>query len=870
MKEYFQLFFNENFDAAFIIMLQGGKVIACNDTALHLFGFESKEEVIGTEWRNLGITELPEELYAIAKEDISRHRKWIHTFACKPKNSTHELKVKVSLSMFLYEAEEYCFVRAEDLTEVIEQKQKLAEKERRVSTLLNNLPGMAYRCKPDSSRTMEFVSSKSQKVIGYKPEEIIYNSEVSFFDLIHPDFKGHIHQELIDKITTQQSYEYEYKIVTKDGSEKWISEQGECIYDKKGELIALEGFITDITTRKESERKLHESEKNYKQLVDNSPFGIIIHNEGKVHYVNNRVLEILDEENEQELSRNLFHYLKKSYHQKTLERTAKVLQDGEIPFTEMKLSRRGGKDPIDIEVKSNKTIFKGKEMIQTAIRDITSVKDFEKQRLRAELAEEINMTLEREIVKRCQTEEELKQTQELNNSIINSALDMILTSDNDGKIVTVSPSAEEIFGYTAEEIMHKGIDVLYASKEQLAIVEKELLETGKFQGEVKNVSKDGTEFTCYLSASILKDSKGNQIGTMGVSRDISDLKEARQKLRKQTSKLEAIIEGSSNLMIYTLNENLQITSMNKRMEQFLKERFEVDVELGNNIIDLLRPYVREEHLPRLRNSFLIAFKGKYQQFEGFMEFEGKERKTWMQTFVNPVRSDSYVISEVSCLTYEITDTKESEGRLRESLREKEVLLKEVHHRVKNNLQVISSILNLQSSYVKDNNTLNILRESQNRIKSMSFIHESLYQNTNFSSIKFPEYIENLSRNLVQTYAFDRNIEILFELDAVEVSLDQAIPCGLILNELISNALKYAFIGKNSGQIRIHLSEENQKVLITVQDNGIGMPIDYDIEEADSLGLQLVYTLIEQLDGEIQVTVEKGTKYLITFVKQPKP
>lgn len=222
--------------------------------------------------------------------------------------------------------------------------------------------------------------------------------------------------------------------------------------------------------------------------------------------------------------------------------------------------------------------------------------------------------------------------------------------------------------------------------------------------------------------------------------------------------------------------------------------------------------------------------------------------------------------EAIVLVRDISEEKLIENQMRESLREKEVLLKEVHHRVKNNLQIISSILNLQSSYVKDENTLEILRESQNRIKSMSFIHESLYQTKDFSSINFGEYIENLSKNLVLSYhIFDNFIETSYELEEVELNLDQAIPCGLIINELITNSLKYAFPEKKEGaKIWINVSLEGNMVRIELGDNGVGLPEGFDYRETDSLGLQLVVTLVEQLDGTIEMSRSQGTTYLITF------
>ena len=217
------------------------------------------------------------------------------------------------------------------------------------------------------------------------------------------------------------------------------------------------------------------------------------------------------------------------------------------------------------------------------------------------------------------------------------------------------------------------------------------------------------------------------------------------------------------------------------------------------------------------------------------------------------------------MTHNITDKKDQETELRDSLKEKEVLLKEVHHRVKNNLQVISSILSLQSSYVEDEQLQNVLRESQNRIKTMSFIHENLYQKDQFSSIDFAEYIKNLSTNLLHSYQIYSNlVEIKYALSSVFLSLDQAIPCGLIVNELVSNSLKHAFPEGKEGTIEIKLTEEKGVVHLRVRDDGIGMPKNFDVAHSETLGIQLVVSLSEQLDAKLHINNDRGTEYLITF------
>jgi two-component sensor histidine kinase len=169
--------------------------------------------------------------------------------------------------------------------------------------------------------------------------------------------------------------------------------------------------------------------------------------------------------------------------------------------------------------------------------------------------------------------------------------------------------------------------------------------------------------------------------------------------------------------------------------------------------------------------------------------------------------------------------------------------------------------------VKDKRTLDILEESRNRIRSMAIIHENLYQTTNFSSINFSAYLENLSHNLVASYSVGLGkIDLVTELGKVELVLDQAIPCGLMVNELVTNALKYAFPDGKPGEIHISLKEVKTKVLLRIGDNGVGFKEGFDPLDSDTLGLQLVSALVEQLEGEIQIDSSKGINYLITFDK----
>jgi two-component sensor histidine kinase len=214
---------------------------------------------------------------------------------------------------------------------------------------------------------------------------------------------------------------------------------------------------------------------------------------------------------------------------------------------------------------------------------------------------------------------------------------------------------------------------------------------------------------------------------------------------------------------------------------------------------------------------------------------------------------------------EITERMQAQERIRASLKEKEVLLQEIHHRVKNNLQVISSLLNLQASTIDNLETLEAFRESQNRIRSMALIHEQLYESHDLARIDFGAYVRNLAVFLFRSYAADLG-QVTLEIEADEISLGihQAVPCGLILNELMSNALKHACPAGQAGRIRVALGANEDNITLVLGDTGVGFPADTDYHTTTSLGLQLVSTLVDQLDGEIALENKNGTSFKLVF------
>jgi PAS domain S-box-containing protein len=281
-----------------------------------------------------------------------------------------------------------------------------------------------------------------------------------------------------------------------------------------------------------------------------------------------------------------------------------------------------------------------------------------------------------------------------------------------------------------------------------------------------------------------------------------------------------------------------------------------------------RSLVHPEDFGRFQQELRLYFQGSSCNFHHeyrFLHCDGSWR--WLLIRGITLRDADGRINRMAGSATDVTARKESETQIQASLKEKEVLLKEIHHRVKNNMQVISSLLRLQCGYLSDRHTIELFEESQNRIKSMALVHEKLYQSKDLAKIDFRDYVIQLANILVRSYGVNAGrVALQITIDNIRLGIDTAIPCGLIINELLSNSLKYAFPNDRTGIITIHVSRlAGDELALTVSDNGIGIPVKLNLETTESLGLQLVRILgEEQLQGRIAWQREPGTEFRLVF------
>jgi PAS domain S-box-containing protein len=336
-------------------------------------------------------------------------------------------------------------------------------------------------------------------------------------------------------------------------------------------------------------------------------------------------------------------------------------------------------------------------------------------------------------------------------------------------------------------------------------------------------------------------------------------------LAKSEIRFQQVVESAPNAMVM-IRANGLIEMVNTQAELVFGYSRK---ELLGQPVEMLVPVRFRKHHPALRGSFFGEPKsrpmGAGRDLFGLKK-DGSEFP--IEIGLNPIETEEGIM--VLSAIVDISDRKQKADRIEAALKEKDILLGEIHHRVKNNLHVIHSLLDLQSSKIQDRTALALLKESQNRIKSMSLIHQTLYQSKDFARVDFQSFLDSLISNLLSSYGVDRDrIAVSIGVVDVFVPLNAAIPCGLIVNELVTNALKHGFPDGRRGQIEITLAgQPNKRVRLSVSDDGVGIPKAQDLTNSATLGLQLVTLLSEQIGAEMTVHRANPTSFHLTFAVEP--
>jgi PAS domain S-box-containing protein len=378
----------------------------------------------------------------------------------------------------------------------------------------------------------------------------------------------------------------------------------------------------------------------------------------------------------------------------------------------------------------------------------------------------------------------------------------------------------------------------------------------KIMGEIRDIGKKGN-----LKRRITVNGNDELSDlALSINNTFHALQKSERNLEDSEKNYKSIFENTGTAMLIA-DEDMTISLVNKTFENILKQNKE-DIEGKQNWINMLVPAEREKienfHKTHEKGDLLTIIPKTY---ETQANVQGNT-KDFFATFDFIPGTKKSLISLI-----DITDRKRAEGMLKTSLKEKELLLREIHHRVKNSLQLISSLLTLQASEIDDEKILARYKESENRIHTIALIHESLYQSTNISNINFRDYVEVLVEDIMNSFGVSTNkVKTILKLGDYNLGIETAIPLGLIINELVSNSLKHAFKGYDKGEIKIILEKNDETYTLTIKDNGIGLPEGFKFGETSSLGILLINSLVNQLEGELDVEVNRGTLVIINFTE----
>jgi PAS domain S-box-containing protein len=515
-----------------------------------------------------------------------------------------------------------------------------------------------------------------------------------------------------------------------------------------------------------------------------------------------------------------------------------------------------------------------------------------------------------QIVIRKRSEEMILESRQLFMDIINFLPDPTYVIDRDGRVIAWNRALEQLSGVKSQEIIGKGdyeysiwqcgkrrpvlIDlVLDPDKDSARMDYTDILWEGRtvIAQKVISVAGSGKKIPLSLVASPLIDAKGKTNGAIESMRDISHIKDVEAELARFNANLEkiirvrtqalqdeivqrkyaerevletleytrSVIEANPDLMVVLDHEGmvLEVNAAAESLTGVPREKL-----IGTSYTRHLADNATPPDLPaRLLGKGTIQYTLELRHTDGHI--------TPLSVNTTLFRGKDATDTRIILAAHDITRQKADEEAIRASLNEKVLLLREIHHRVNNNLQIIISLTKLQIRSIDDPVMKQVLGETQNRVRAMSLVHEKLYQSENLSSINLQEYTRYLANQLFTFYGIERErVRLEIAIDKIPLDIDTAIPLGLILNELISNALKHAFFGGRSGTLSISSRTGGDLLTLVVGDDGPGIPPDFDWKTSESLGLRLVSSLIDQLDGTIERGAGAGTIFIITLHRKP--
>jgi len=676
----------------------------------------------------------------------------------------------------------------------------------------------------------------AEVISGYSKEEVLHRNLI--WKQLYPDkeYRDQVNKKIFDIIDKNDFFEnLETIIQTKSGQSRVIGWNTQKMESKTNGYITFIAIGRDITEQKNAVEALHQSEEKFRTFAD---------------YTYDWEYWVLPD--------NTILYTSPSCERITGYTPDEFYKNpelmDEIIIPEDQDARAGHMNQIFVSTEPNSVDYRIRHR-NGEVRWIAHICQpvYNKKK---ELVG--RRSSNRDITERKRIEEALKESEEMfRNPVEHSPVGVYLSQDD--IIIYSNPKFAEMLGYTRNEMSNKSFEQLvYADdlqKVRGAIGELVNNKQGAGYVQFRGIKKDMTiiDLEEYGSSMIFR----HRPARYGTIIDITEHKQAEEALRESEQKYHDIIDNATDL-IQSVTPEGKIIYVN---QAWMKT-------LGYSETDISHLSLKDIIHPDSLSHCMVAFKRLLSE-ENIGTIEA--------VFITKDGKKISVEGNVNCrfingkpaytrgIFRDITERKQMGDQIAKSLKEKEMLLKEIHHRVKNNMQVISSLLYMQAKTLKDEKVKDILRESQNRIKSIALVHEKLYQSTDLDRIDYSEYLRKITDHLFESYQVDPNIiKLQLNLENVFMHINKAVPCSLILNEMISNSLKHAFPKGRKGVITIDIRKKADMYILIYSDDGIGIPEGITFERTESLGMQLIYGLVEQISGSIELERKGGTRYTITF------
>ncbi|MEL7834217.1 PAS domain S-box protein [Fodinibius sp. Rm-B-1B1-1] len=841
------LFFEDHPSPMFIFDTDTLEILEVNKSAAKKYGFSRDE------FRQLTIEDIrpPEDipmLHKKLKEQGNKSRTYdIGTLRHRTKEG-EILYVQIATQVFPMDERNAKIVHIHDISETIRLKKEIEESYRDQRQHIENNPlGMV---KYDNNfRILEW-SQRAEEKTGYTKDEMLGASLVEK-DLFAEGENEEIKRRLEKLSSGKKSKDrFETAIDLKDGSKMDVLIHASALRSKKGTLKSVLAFIENISDRKEYERELIRREKKYHRLFEDANDGIFLMDGMTIIDCNRRVSEMVGYDKDEIIGKTPLSFSPEYQpdgvlsKEKAEEKITETIEGASQKF-EWTHEKKSG-DIVKTEVSLNAISLDENIFIQAILRDLT-----QRKKVQAELEDE------RQRLERAQSLARIgwwSYEAEENKVIWSDALFDILDVD------------KKDFGNTFEafyELVHP---------DDRSTFEDVMSQAGKTEEPLDymlRIGKPGDEDILYAKcrAESRFDSEGNMIRMSGVLQDVTEQQKAQQELKRRERLFTSLFEDSP-VAIVMIDTDGKVQQLNKSFEDLFG--YSEEQLRGEDLLKHQLPEERHDEIDKIYGNVFSA-EGSSKYYEDTRVTKAGEAKHLLVGAL-PVKINGEAIGAFGIYT-DITKLRRTESNLKKSLKEKEILLSEIHHRVKNNLAIISGLLLLEAmNWDEDTAVHEVLMQSKLRIHSMAKIHEKLYKSEDFANLNLENYVEELVETISTNMNGDgKDVEINIDCDEIYLNINQALPSALIINELVTNSFKYAFHEGEDNKLEVKFKQQGENINILVADNGSGLPKDFEVMAEHSLGYQLVNQLVKQLDAEINVkTAEnEGVCYEIVFERAEK-